>query len=206
MTSLEENLDRLARAVLGEARAEAEQILSDARAKAEGIRQRAQQQAAAERAEILERASQEAEHIRSQAVATTQLKARTLQLEQREKLLDSVFEATREQLPTVSQWTDYDQIARHLLREAVIHLKASSARIRADETTQKFMTDKMQNEISKELKVQLKVNEPLKQGTGVIAETTDGHLHYDNTLETRLRRLQNTLRSPVFHILMGEPL
>jgi V/A-type H+-transporting ATPase subunit E len=206
MEPVEGNVETLSRAVMSEAHAEAEQILSDARTKADGIRQRAQERAAAVRNEILERVSQEAERIHSRAIASAQLKARTLQLEQREKLLDHVFEAARQQLPTVQQWTDYGQIARYLLREALIHLGAASAQIRADEATRRLLTGQMLDEISKELKMQLRVTEPLKQGTGIIVETVDGRLRYDNTLETRLSRLQNTLRSPVYHILMGEAL
>jgi len=206
MGPVEGNIETLSRAVLSEARAEAEQILSDARAKAQAIGQRGQERAAAERTEILERASEEAERIRSRAIASTQLKARTLQLEQREKLLVGVFEAARQQLHTVPQWTDYGQIAQHLLREALIHLGATSAQIRADETTQRLLTGEVLNEISKELQLTLRVTEPLTQGTGVIVETMDGRLRYDNTLETRLDRMQNTLRSSVHHILVGEAL
>jgi V/A-type H+/Na+-transporting ATPase subunit E len=206
MRSVEESIQALSRAVQSEARAEAEQILAEAKAKAEAIQQRAQGQAAAERTEILERASREAERIRSQAIATTQLKARTLQLERREKLLDSAFEAVRQQLPAVQQRADYDQIARHLLREALIHLGADAAQIRADEQTLTLLTDQVLAGVSKELGVQAQLGTPLKQGTGVIVETVDGHRQYDNTLETRLSRLQNVLRSPVYHLLMGESL
>jgi V/A-type H+/Na+-transporting ATPase subunit E len=206
MRSVEESIQALSRTVQSEARAEAEQILADAKAKAEAIQQRAQGQAAAERTEILERASREAERIRSQAITTTQLKVRTLQLERREKLLDSAFEAVRQQLPAVQQRADYDQIARHLLREALIHLGADTAQIRADEQTLTLLTDQMLAGVSKELGVQAQLGTPLKQGTGVIVETVDGHRQYDNTLETRLSRLQNVLRSPVYHLLMGESL
>jgi vacuolar-type H+-ATPase subunit E/Vma4 len=206
MRSVEESLQVLSRAVQSEARAEAEQILADAKAKVEAIRQRSQEQAAGERTEILECASREAERIRSQAIATAQLKARTLQLERREKLLDSTFEAVRQQLPAVQQWTDYDQIARHLLREALIHLGADTAQIRADEQTRMLLTDQVLAEISRELGVQAQLGTALKRGTGVIVETVDGHRQYDNTLENRLSRLQNMLRSPVHHLLMGESL
>ena len=46
----------------------------------------------------------------------------------------------------------------------------------------------------------------LEEGTGVIVDASDGHLHFDNTLETRLSRLQSSLRSSVYHVLMGEKL
>ncbi len=52
--------------------------------------------------------------------------------------------------------------------------------------------------------VRLRAGEPLARGTGVVLETPDGHRRYDNTLETRLARMQDGLRAPVYHILMGE--
>lgn len=206
MKSVEESTRALSRAVLSDVRAEAEQIKADARAKAEAIRQRAQEQAEAEREKNLEHAHQEADRIRSQAIAAAQLKARTLQLERREKLLNEVFDAARQRLPMVQQWTDYEQIVRQLAREAMEHLGAETVRIRADELAQAVLADGVLAEIAKESGVQLQLGEPLERGTGVIAETVDGHRQYDNTLEARLSRWQDALRSPVYHLLMGKSL
>lgn len=206
MKSVEESMRALSRAVLSDARAEAERIEADARAKADAIRQRAQEQAEAEREKNLEHAHQEADRIRSQAIAAAQLKARTLQLERREKLLNEVFDAARQRLPMVQQWTDYDQIVRQLAREAMERLGAETVRIRADERTQAVLADGVLAEIAKESGVQLQLGELLERGTGVIAETVDGHRQYDNTLEARLSRWQDALRSPVYHLLMGKSL
>jgi V/A-type H+-transporting ATPase subunit E len=206
MKSTEESVQALTRAVLSEAHADADRVLADARAKADTIRQRAQEQAAAERAETLERASHEAERTRQQAIATTQLKARTLQLEHREKLLDKAFDAARQQLPGVPQRADYDRIVRDLLHEALAHLEADAAQVRADQATQALLTDHILADISNELGVQLQLGAPLKHGTGVVVETADGRRQYDNTLEARLGRLRASLRSPVYRLLMGESL
>jgi V/A-type H+-transporting ATPase subunit E len=206
MKSVEENLELLSRAILSEANDEAEQIKADAKAKADAIRQRAERQAAAERDEILQRARQDAERIHSQTIATTQLKARTMQLEHREKLLKQVFDAVRDQLSSVEEWTEYESIAERLLREAIERLNASKAHVRADENTLKLFTEEKLTRISEELKVSLRMGNPLSQGIGIQAESTNGHLHYDNTLETRLRRLESVLRAPVYHILIGESL
>ena len=207
MRSLDENIESLSRALLSEARADAEQILAEAKAKADGIRQKAQEKAAAERAEILERARQEAERLRGQVVATTQMKARTMELAHREKLLDGVFAEARKKLPSVQQWTNYDEIARRLLRESLVQLKPSQAIFQADEKSLEVLAAVVLDEISKEMKVELlAAGEPLKKGIGVVVESGDGHLVYDNTLDTRLDRLQNTLRSPVYRILIGETL
>ena len=206
MKSVDESIETLSRAILSEANAEAEQIKNDARARADAIRQQAEKQAAAERAEILRRAEQEAERIRSQALATTQLKARTQQLDHREKLLENVFQTAYKQLPTVEQWGDYEEIALGLLREAVVQLRSKRAHVRADKVVLKMLENGVLEKISTELNVPLKLGTPLHKGTGVVVETPDGHINYDNTLETRLARLQNSLRSPVYHILMGESL
>jgi len=206
MKSSEENIKVLSRAVLSDAREDAEQTLNEAKAKAEEVRQTAREKAKAERSKILEQANREAIRVRGQAMAVAQLKARTLELAQREKLLDTVFSDAREKLTTMLQDSDYEQVAERLLREALGQLKANTARVRADKTTQGIFTTKLLKEISQELNVEIQIGEPLEGGTGVIVETMDGHRQFDNTLETRLKRIQEALRKPVFHILMGEAL
>ena len=206
MRSIEENIETLSRAILGEANADAQRILADARAKAEVIRQRAREQAAAERKEILDRANQESERLRGQSIATAQLKARTLQLEHREKLLDVVFATARKDMPTIVKWSDYDVVARRLLREALTKLGSSEVRLHTDAATGTALSSSVLAEVSKETNVQIEVAEPLAKGSGVLVETTDKHLQYENTLDDRLDRLQNVLRSPVYHILIGETL
>lgn len=206
MRSSDENIESLSRAMESEAKAEAAQIRTNAQAKAEEIRQRARQQADTVRNEILARAQQEADRLRGQVIATTQMKARTLELDHREKLLDGVFAEARKQLSSIEQWSDYNEIAHKLLKEAVQQLGASKIQVRADEQTQKEIAKLKLEQLSTELGAEISLGNPLSQGLGVISETADGHLQYDNTLETRLDRLQNGLRSPVYHILIGETL
>lgn len=203
MTTVEENMQALSTAILGEAQAEAEQIHAEGSAKAEAILKRAQEQADAESKEITGRAAVEADRIRSQVIATTQLKARTLELEHREKLLDSVFTAVRQGLSAQPK-EDGGQTSVQLLREALAQLKAPKAIVRADPATQQQLTGQVLEDLSKEMKTELVLGKPLEQGTGVTVETEDGHLKFDNTLETRLSRLQSGLRSSVYRLLMGE--
>ena len=206
MSENNDDIKMLSRAVLNNARGDAEQNLNEAKEKAAAIRKNAEEQAAAERAKILQKASAEAERLRSQVVASGQLKSRTLQLEEREKLLQTVFQTARQQLATVQKSTDYPKTVEGLLREAIGQLGAEQAVVHADAVTQKLLSGGLLEKVSKDLKTKAKLGEPLKQGTGLVVETEDGRRQYDNTLETRLARLQDTLRSPVYHLLMGEPL
>jgi vacuolar-type H+-ATPase subunit E/Vma4 len=199
-----EDIEMLERAILTEARDEADQIKDEAKKKVDAIRKRAQEQAEAERKAMLDRAREDAARLRSQAVATAQLKSRSLQLEHREQLLDRVFKAVKEKLPEIQKRPGYDQIAAMLLREALQQLRVNKAEIRADKITQDILKNSALDEISKELKGQFTLAEALEEGTGVIVDAADGKLHYDNTLETRLNRLQSTLRAPVYKVLKGE--
>jgi vacuolar-type H+-ATPase subunit E/Vma4 len=199
-----EDIEMLERAILSEARDAAEQTKAEAQQKADAIRKRAQERAEQERKAILDQAKQEVDRLRGQAVATAQLKARSLELAHREQLLEGVFKAVKEKLPEVQKRPDYDQIATMLLREALVQLRVNKAQIRAEQTTQGILEKKALGEISKELNGQFTMGDPLEEGIGVVVDAADGKLHYDNTLETRLDRLQSTLRASVYKVLMGE--
>jgi V/A-type H+-transporting ATPase subunit E len=200
----EENMEPLSRAILKEAEVDAQQMRDEAKTKADAIRQRAQEEAEKVRREILDRAQQEAERVRSQTMASAQLKARTMQLEQREKLLDRVFNAAQEKLADVQKRPDYDQLAAMLLREALTQLRVNKAQIHADPATRQLLEKKALGELSSELKGQFTIADNLEEGRGVVVDAGDGRLHYDNTLETRLQRLQSSLRASVYKMLMGE--
>ena len=194
----------LSRAILTEARDEAEQIKAEAREKADAIRKRAQEQAEQERKAILDRAREDAERLRGQAVATAQLKARSQELTNREQLLDRVFKTVRERLSDLQNRPEYAQIAVQLLREALVQLRVNQAQVRADKTTLGILEKGPLNELSQELKGQFTSAGVLEEGTGIIVDAADGKLHYDNTLETRLQRLESTLRASVYKMLIGE--
>ncbi|RPJ49648.1 MAG: hypothetical protein EHM21_06590 [Chloroflexi bacterium] len=206
MKSVEDNIESLSRAIMHEASGSADQVIEDARSRADTIREQAREQAERERREILDRARQEAARIRSQKVAAAQLKARTLQLKTREQLLDKVYKTALQELPSVQQWTDYEEIARNLLREALGQMRVGEVKVRSDERTMKHFTDTYLREISSEMNIQITLGEPLPKGLGVVVEAVNGRMQYDNTLETRLQRMWNAMRSPVNHILMGEAL
>ena len=202
----EENIEPLSRAILKEAEVEAQQLREEAKTKADAIRQRAQEEAEKVRREILDQAQQEADRLRSQTVSSAQLKARTMQLEHREKLLDRVFQAAREKLADLQNRPEYEQLAALLLREALTQLRVNKAEIRADSATRDLLEKKVLKDISNELQGDFKIVDTLEEGRGVVVDAADGRLHYDNTLETRLQRLQGTLRASVHKILTGEHL
>jgi V/A-type H+/Na+-transporting ATPase subunit E len=202
----DDNIQRLSREIIQQAEADAEKILAEAKAKAEQIRTHAQEVVAADKKRILEQAKNDADRIRGQAIATAQLNARTLILESREKLLVSVFESSMEKISSVQNYSDYPAIVESLALEAINQLAVKKVILHADKVTHELLKDSVLKKISTKYDGTIELGEPLKKGTGIVAETVDGHLNYDNTLETRLHRLEGELRSPVYHLLMGETL
>jgi V/A-type H+-transporting ATPase subunit E len=204
MSPQRNDIQALVSAIREEVAGEAGQILADARTQAESIRRQAQTQADAERETILQRARQEAEALRDHTAAAARLEAQTLKLKRREQLLERAFAEARRQLAAAPQWPDYEQIVYRLVREAVERLGAAEVVVRADEETRRVLSDQALAKLGEELGVRLRSGEPLTRSSGAVVETPDGHRRYDNTLETRLARMRDVLRTPVYHILMGE--
>ncbi len=194
----------LEQAIMQEAKAEASQILNDAQIQATRIKQQAQAEANAERDAILQNAQQKAAAQQKQRKARAQQEAQMLKLRRREQLLERVFTAARERLASIPGRPDHAEIGHRLVREAVKRLAVDEIIVRTDGGTWENLDEETLKDLGEELGVHLIAGERLSQGTGVVLETPTGHRYYDNTLETRLERIKNTLRAPVHRILMGQ--
>ncbi len=203
MSPQQGNIQALENAIMAEAKREARQILEEARTKADRIKREAQLETEAECKTIVQQAAIEAEMLRGHAAAAAQLEAQNLKLQRREQLLTSVLNAAQQRLSEVTRWAEYGDIVRGLIREAAAKLNAVELLIHADATTQDILTDAVLSELSTTLAVRLVRGEVLHSGSGVVLETPDGHRRYDNTLETRMQRIQESLRADIYHVLRG---
>ena len=204
MGNVEGSIEALTQAILGEARTETEDLHKRAQEQAELIRLRARETAARESSAILDQAKEDVRRLHGQKVATAQMKARSLELEHREQWLEKTFEAAAKRLQELPRRKDYGAIAAKLAREAILQLKAPAVELRMDEVTRGAISKGDLEDLAKETGSKLSVGKPLDTGTGVFAVTADGRLHFDNTLETRLRRIQGAIRSSVYRMLLGE--
>lgn len=197
------NIEALERAILNEAQADARRILADAEAETDRIQRQARERANAEAEAIQEGARKAVEALQQQTTATAQLEAQNLKLRRREALLSRAFDVARKQLPSIVEEPGYEDLARDLLHEGVVQLggHADTLIVRADPATQKVLTEDFLSEVEERLHVNLDLGRPLTRRTGLILETPEGHWQYDNTLETRLERMREDLRSPVYRVL-----
>jgi len=196
-------IQALEAAILEEAKREIREMMAEAEAQARQIQQSNQIETTKMQQVILDRAQQKADSLLEHAVAAAQMEAQALKLQRREHIIADVFNAVQQQLPNVSAWPNYDEVARYLLREAVLGLKVAHLIVHTDNHTQTHLDDTVFTALGAELGCTLERGAPLQQGIGVLVETPDGHRRYANTLEARLERMRSTLRTPVYRRLMG---
>jgi len=201
---LDERIDLLTKAIVDDAQAEADEIRADARAKAEEIEHAAKVSADEIRRDILTKAQQEAATFEDEIAAEGKMKAQMLWLEHREKLINQVFETALSRISTIVHTDQYPQVLHELIKEAALNTQAADVILHFDAFSRSLVTDDEVTAISGETNQTITIGDDLTEGNGVVAETQDGHRQFDNTLEMRLRRQQQSLRAAVFHILMGE--
>jgi vacuolar-type H+-ATPase subunit E/Vma4 len=82
--------------------------------------------------------------------------------------------------------------------------------ILADEVARRVLDEATLQRLEAEAGIEMTLGEVLDQRAGqprrlgVVVQSSDGHLRYDNTLQTRLTRMRGGLRASTFRVLMGE--
>ncbi|MFP4344556.1 MAG: V-type ATP synthase subunit E [Anaerolineales bacterium] len=198
------NIEILEQAILSQAQIEAQRLLDEAEVRAERIVAQADAEARTEAERILERARTATEALRRQMAATTQLEAQNLRLRRREEILNRAFESARRRLHSLVEQPEYEALASDLVREGVARLGGHTNKVivRADPQTRTLLEGGGLSRLAESLQVHLELGPPLAWGTGVVLETAEGHRRYDNTLESRLERMREELRTPVYRRLI----
>jgi len=204
LKSLDERITELTRSILDEAKSDVEKIQAEAKQKESEILKRGKLQAEQLHTEILEKARRDAELRKEERLAEITVKARVEAYERREQLLEATFEAVRKRLPRVPDEPGYLDALMDLMREAILQLQSEKAILRFDAASRKLIGEEAINELGAEFGVALSIGEDLSEVIGVVAQDEKGHRIFENTLEKRLERQMERLRTTVFSILIGE--
>jgi len=194
----------LADAVRSEAARDQERILSNARSSARTLREQARAEAEIEGNRIIQDSETRTARFVEQTRASAGIEAQALRLDNREALLNKVFDLAVEGLQAVPNLEDYCSVVYALIRDAVAHMgNVNSMVVLVDSVTRKCLDDKILEQLGREADIQLTLGGLLDEGTGLVVQSQDGRLFYDNTLRARLTRLRSSLRASVFQILRG---
>lgn len=204
LKSLDERFDILTKAIMEDAQSDAAKVREDAQQKADEIVRDANAEAASIRKDILDHAHQEAEVLKEEKLSEAKMKAQMQWLEHREVLLDKVFQEAKNRIQGLVLTSSYPKVLENLILETIANMQSDEIILHFDTISQKIISTDWIKELAENTQISLTIGETLQTGTGVTAGTKDGKRQFDNTLETRLQRQQQQLRSSVYHVMMGE--
>jgi len=175
-----ETAERIARKQAA-AQAEAERGLSDARAEGEA---RGRRRAA-------------------RRLAMAEAEGRKEWLQARDALIRDAIDRARAQIANFADSRDAVRVLRELIAEALAVLPDGPLRVRAPAEYGPLL-EKALGHAASDSRPQLVIESDSVPGGGVIVETADGRLRFDNSFEARLRRQQDQLRHDLGDLLFPD--
>jgi V/A-type H+-transporting ATPase subunit E len=201
---MDEKVSKIIKKIESDSKAEAEEILKEAEETASEILSEAEEKAKTIENEILQRGKREAEQEKQRIIANAKLRARKILLDTKEELIDSVFSKVREELSDLDKSKEYPEILSNLIVEAATSIGGNEIILYCRKEDSKILTQEFLKKLSKKLNCKLTLaSESINATGGVIARSVDGKIEVDNTLETRMERLKEDLRSTAARILFA---
>ena len=208
----QEGEKRIINRIIQMADEEVSKITAEAQANAEEIRKDAELKANSEAQDIINTGTREARREKQRILADARLKAKRKLMSMQEQLMQAVFEqATRYIQQLVVKGEDggykYNTIITDFTREAVEIIGQQSLQLsfnQRDKDRFKPLSSQLSQDVSKALgkKITLSIvekNIPTLGGVNVKSE--DGTVGVDNTIESRMIRFNEKLKTDVTRIL-----
>jgi V/A-type H+-transporting ATPase subunit E len=196
--SVEYTLDKVASEALTEILAEIEAGKSEALEQFRSMNRSTK----AEVAKILEGSEREAESIRRQILGSAELEARNSILRSLEEASNRIVQDSLSAV-TVKKPDDYERALAKLISEGALVI-GKDATVNCN-TKDKKVVGSIVKELNAKKGMRLTVsNKSIGAMGGVVLESKDGTIRYDNTLEARLERIRPQLRREIVNILSGK--
>ncbi len=187
---IEEDADKEANGVLVEARGKVEEIIKEAQTKARE-----------EEEGIIQKGRREAELVKQRIIADAKLRARKQKLDLKEAAIEAAFSEAERELQKLPSTSKYPSILLRIIKEAVASI-GTDIEILASKADRKLLNQNSLKTLSKELGVNVALApQMIETYGGAVVRTKDGKIEVDNTFETRMSRMRDSLRSEVAKIL-----
>lgn len=205
MASVRKGLVAIASEVLDDAKKEAEKLIRNAEQKGKEILRKAKEEAEKMRAELLAQAKRKGQEEKRKARSLTEVETRNRLLEVEEELINVAFDKAFIHLNEFVQTESYHDCLLQLISEAVNKIGSDTLIVCVNSKDREFMSQGGLDKLSEQLGVKLVLaNETENCIGGSIVRTSDGTMSYDNTLESRFKRLKPVLRIRIAKMLFGK--
>lgn len=190
----------LAQEILAEAKKEAERILREAKKERGMILGSARISAKERRLDILRQAKSEGERIRERILAEGRMKAKREFLERREQLIERAMQEIRKAFQTYTSTEEYRQYLLRLVERVSKEIESGKIVLRSNKRDSKLLRSESER-LSKNLGKEVIVDASLRVIGGVRAESADGSVVIDETLDTLLEREHDRIRTKIAKVL-----
>ena len=188
---------------------EAAAILKQARTDAERTLESAEKEAGRIREEYLRKAEMQAEAVKRKILSGLHLEIQQEELKSREALLNEVFDRVKARLERFRGKKDYRAVLERFIVEGAQALGGKTVRIVAGSEEKKRLTQAVISAIEKaaavegEGKITLKLEKQTADEGGVLLESEDGRIRYDNRFSSRLERFKRRMRLEATKRILG---
>jgi V/A-type H+-transporting ATPase subunit E len=202
---MEENVDRITSKILEDAEKKSNEIIGQAEKEAKEKVDSSRRRGEATKDRMISEAKKIADQTKKKTIAESKIKARTILLESKEKLILRAFEMASAQLDKLSDHKSYPGILERMAIDTSILIGGGELSLIVRKEDEKIL-EKNIKKIEKEVKDA--TGKPSKIsistddiGLGVIVKRSSGLVGIDSTLHTRLELLRPELRLKVAEAL-----
>ena len=191
----------------------AEDILSDARDKAEKIIDEANVEAEKRKKAILEDGEKRATQKKQRIISDAKLRSKRIEWDSKEEVITEVLRKTEEQLKQIKDKgyasKSYSDILLKLIKEAAINAGGGDLEVILSSDDLDYVTKGDIGNLAKELQSEigecsLSLSETKTSGLGgPILKAKTGNIEVNNTLDKRIERFSDSLRSEITKVLFG---
>jgi len=194
------------------AETEVHKVTSEAEKEAEKLRKEAAQKAASEAQDIINRGTQEAKREKQRIIADARLKAKRRKMSMQEHLMQESFEQASNYLKELfskgkNAEYNYDTIITSFIKEAAEIIGDHSLKLSVNERDRKRLqpllpqiSEKVSQALGKKVMLTI-LDKTISSLGGVSVTSEDGTVGVDNTIESRMSRFNEGLKTEATKIL-----
>ncbi|MGA3111249.1 MAG: V-type ATP synthase subunit E [Candidatus Bathyarchaeia archaeon] len=202
--TVKEGLSAIANEVLADAQKEANAIVLNAENDAKEALRKAKQQADKNAQTILTKAASRAEAEKRRIASVTEIDMRNILLQAKEDLVDAAFEKVLVKLKEFAASQKYQRYLLKSIQQATQGLSQESLVLKVNAKDKAWLTQEL-DRLSKKLSCELRLSdEKCDIIGGFKAQTADGKLTFDGTIDNRLNELKPQLRMELAKIMFKE--
>ncbi|MCS7142702.1 MAG: V-type proton ATPase subunit E [Aigarchaeota archaeon] len=198
------SLEKIIEEIVNEALAEYVKQIDEAREEAKRRMGELRENLTAELKQKREAVAREVAAYKLKIMSQAELESKRLQLQELDRAIEMVFSRSIEKIRGVKNSKRYEEAIRKMLYQSISAINTESVSVYCSPEDARLV-ENVSKSLSRELNRSIVVEDDhLDCIGGVKVSSSDGKVLIDNTLETRLTRLKESLRSDVARRLLED--